>query len=76
MKRSFLMAFILVGTLLAGAAQAREVAASAAGPVVAHAPTHHTLKGYVRSDGVPSYLIRKDGTLINGLLPTNPDAQG
>ena len=25
---------------------------------------------------VPSYLLRKDGRLINGLLPTHPDAQG
>jgi hypothetical protein len=29
-----------------------------------------------RWDGVPSYLLRKDGTLINGLRPTSPDAQG
>ena len=29
-----------------------------------------------RWDGVPSYLLRKDGTLINGLRPTNPDEQG
>ena len=27
-------------------------------------------------NGVPSYLLRQDGTLINGLLPTNPDEQG
>jgi hypothetical protein len=25
---------------------------------------------------VPSYLLRKDGMLINGLGPTSPDAQG
>ena len=27
-------------------------------------------------NSVPSYLMRKDGLLINGLLPTSPDAQG
>ena len=27
-------------------------------------------------NGLPSYLLRKDGMLINGLLPTSPDAQG
>ena len=27
-------------------------------------------------NGIPSYLLRKDGMLINGLLPTSPDAQG
>ena len=27
-------------------------------------------------NGAPSYLLRKDGMLINGLRPTNPDEQG
>jgi hypothetical protein len=31
---------------------------------------------FQRWDGVPAYLLRKNGGLINGLLPTNPDAQG
>jgi hypothetical protein len=75
MKRSLVIS-ILIGTLIAGAAQAREVAANSTVPAATPAALHHTLKGYVSSDGVPSYLMRKNGTLINGLLPTNPDAQG
>jgi hypothetical protein len=27
-------------------------------------------------NGVPSYLLRQDGTLINGLRPARPDEQG
>jgi hypothetical protein len=43
---------------------------------VAHAAHHQTLQSYANWNGVPAYLMRKDGTLINGLQPTNPDAQG
>jgi hypothetical protein len=74
MNRSLLVVSILAGTLMAGVVQAK--AAPAQAPAPAHASQHQTLQGHATRDGVPAYLMRKDGTLINGLLPTNPDAQG
>jgi hypothetical protein len=74
MNRSLLVVSILAGTLMAGVVQAK--AAPAHAPAPAHATQHQTLQDYTNWDGVPAYLMRKDGTLINGLLPTNPDAQG
>jgi hypothetical protein len=76
MKRSLLVVFALAGTLTAGAVQAKEVPAQVPAPAVAHAAQHQTLQSYANWNGVPAYLMRKDGTLINGLQPTNPDAQG
>jgi hypothetical protein len=79
MKRSFLTTLILAGTLMAGAAQA-EVVTQPPAPAVAQvsqAAQGQTSQGYDNWNGVPVYLLRKGGTtLINGLLPTNPDAQG
>ena len=74
MNRPLLAVALLASTLMAGAVQAKEMPAPA--PTPAHATQHQTLQRYTDWNGVPGYLMRKDGTLINGLLPTNPDAQG
>ena len=78
MKRSLLTTLILAGTLMAGAAQAKMSAQPPALPVaqVAQAAQHQTSQAHENWEGVPGYLMHRDGTLINGLLPTNPDAQG
>lgn len=39
-------------------------------------PRHETSTSVGAGASVPSYLMRNDGFLINGLLPTSPDAQG
>ena len=79
MKYSLLMASTLLGSLVAGTAQAREVTADVTPPAATHVATDNRSSNYVHWDhwnGVPSYLMRSNGTLDNDLLPTNPDAQG
>jgi hypothetical protein len=39
-------------------------------------PPHEASTSVGAGNSVPSYLMRNDGVLINGLLPTSPDAQG
>ena len=78
MKRSLLMTLILASTLMAGAAQAKVATQPPALAVaeVSQAARHQASQTQHNWDGIPGYLMHKDGTLINGLLPTNPDAQG
>ena|SRR5689334_17614848 len=76
MKRCVLTAFILASALTTGAAQAKSIPAQPSASASAQAAKDHSSQTDANWNGVPAYLMHKDGTLINGLLPTNPDAQG
>ena len=78
MKRSLLTTLILAGTLMAGAAQAKVPTQppAPAADLVPPAAQRQNSQPNANWDGIPGYLMHPDGTLINGLLPANPDAQG
>ena len=63
----------VMAMLAAGLALA---ACSTTQPTVQQRPANRSARsGFVPFNGVPAYLMRPNGLMLNGLVPTNPNDQ-